>query len=408
MRNSLSPSLLTLVPIVGALLSSPGRADGPADPLTETTTLVAPRDPERFELSAVPAVGYNSDAGFGFGVVASMARYSGSVYPYLWRLRVKGFAVVRPGDDGAEFPYHDDYVEFDLPTRRGVRTVTRIGFTQEIASWFGLGNRSPQGHGGRSTQFLRRYPGASVGLRLNLPVPRLYVNLFAAFNYNFIEVYDGSKLERDASGRSGADVAETVRGTNHHALGTVRAGLLWDGRDHETEPTLGMYHELALRAGVGDGGHLAVGAANGTLRFYVPLVPDRLTLAMRFMGDVVFGKPPFYELLFLGDESLVRGVPWRRFHGRIRLLANVELRAQLVHFTIAKVPFTFGVVAFVDSGRVFADYQANPTLDGRGAGLKLGTGGGLRLRWGDGFIIRFDTAWSPDGVGYYVAIDHIF
>ena len=62
----------------------------------------------------------------------------------------------------------------------------------------------------------------------------------------------------------------------------------------------------------------------------------------------------------------------------------------------------------VDSGRARWTYQPHPELDGPSAVPKFGVGGGPRVRWGETFVVRFDAAWSPDGVGLYVNANHAF
>jgi hypothetical protein len=69
-----------------------------------------------------------------------------------------------------------------------------------------------------------------------------------------------------------------------------------------------------------------------------------------------------------------------------------------------------GLVAFVDSGRLWADYASHPDLDGTGLGLKYGLGGGLRIASGKTFMLRFDLAWSPQkpGTSGYLLAGHMF
>ena len=81
------------------------------------------------------------------------------------------------------------------------------------------------------------------------------------------------------------------------------------------------------------------------------------------------------------------------------------------HFQLRSKPFVLSTAAFVDGGRVWANFfRAAAELDGTGAGLKYGVGGGLRLQEGTTFIIRFDVAWSPDArpVGVYFNAGQIF
>jgi hypothetical protein len=83
----------------------------------------------------------------------------------------------------------------------------------------------------------------------------------------------------------------------------------------------------------------------------------------------------------------------------------------------------FGAAAFVDAGRVWADFEGGDVdvlgpdgavdrrpLDDGLAGFELGVGGGLRLRWGETFIIRLDAAYSPtlDTFGFYIDVGDSF
>ena len=45
---------------------------------------------------------------------------------------------------------------------------------------------------------------------------------------------------------------------------------------------------------------------NLTLRFYTTPIRDHLTLAMRLVGDALFGQPPLYELSRFDDSSCDR------------------------------------------------------------------------------------------------------
>ena len=92
------------------------------------------------------------------------------------------------------------------------------------------------------------------------------------------------------------------------------------------------------------------------------------------------------------------------------MLANFEVRSQLVQFHLWNKQMTLGAAVFFDVGRAWADWTSHPELDGSGWGLKYGTGGGLRLQQGKTFVVRADLAWSPDArpVGAYVGAGQMF
>ncbi|MDF1563675.1 MAG: hypothetical protein P1V51_11565 [Deltaproteobacteria bacterium] len=151
---------------------------------------------------------------------------------------------------------------------------------------------------------------------------------------------------------------------------------------------------LAVRA-------LLWGGLTADLRLYRTLWPGRLSAALRLAGDLILGRPPFYELSEIGGPRPfsatggaigLRGVLARRFHGLGKVLTNLELRA----------------LAFSDLGLVFAD-PLRRSIEGPPR-LGMGLGGGLRLLWGKTFLVRADYGVSPtDGTtGFYLDLGHVF
>jgi len=144
----------------------------------------------------------------------------------------------------------------------------------------------------------------------------------------------------------------------------------------------------------------------------VPLGTRRITLAARAVGDWMFGNVPFYELsrfddtYALGGTTGVRGVPAQRYYGKRKVFGNLELRVEVATFPALGKSLTLGVVPFFDAGRLWADSDAQPELDGQGPGIKYGYGGGVRVQSGSSFLIRLDVAASPDASpvsGYFSA-----
>jgi outer membrane protein assembly factor BamA len=205
----------------------------------------------------------------------------------------------------------------------------------------------------------------------------------------------------------------------HHGVLLLEGLLLYDTRDSETVPERGQMHQARLRispALAGDAMPYSYQQLNLSARFYVPAFAKRLVFAARFVGDMQFDHPPFYELaryddtFALGGLNGVRGVPGQRYYGKIKVFANLEVRGQLLKFTWFKKALTLGAALFYDAGRAWADWGSNPELDGRGLGIKYGTGGGIRLQQGKTFVVRADIAWSPDArpLGGYVGAGQTF
>ena len=412
-----------------------------------------PPKPDRLEFGVLPAVSYDSDLGFGFGAIASLARFASGFRPYKWRLELLVQATVKraPGG-GAQFPFHDDYLNMDFPGLLGnrLRITARVGFRKFAnTGYYGFGNDSQAetpwegidpdedlaGYQAarRFHQFDHIYPLVFFNARIKLwdrstVEQRRRIEALVGLNatYNLVRPYAGSKLEGDIAALA-ADTTDTralarlLRGTDPHALLVFNLGLLFDTRDHEYTPTRGSFTELSVRSSPGVQQDLRYAALTLNTAWYKAIVGEWLSVGIRGVADVILGDAPFYELTRFGALMprdgpgggwSLRGVPRQRYAGKVKLIQNLELRSLFWRFSVGKSRFVVGAVAFVDAARIWADTRAT-LIDGRsidGGSFKVGTGGGLRVRWGETFLIRFDGAYSPTEhtPGFYVDIGHVF
>jgi len=419
--------------------------EGPADeePASEGPSEGSPsdasppdQDPYRLEIAPLPELSYDSDLGLGFGVMLDATKYHPDFAPYRANLNAQAFLVVGPNPDGGvRIAFQNHWVRLDLPglLRDRLRLRARVGLRHEVnARYYGIGNASvnlrpwtsvdrdadPEGWAAAR----RRYDHQQ--LKPYLQVEALFHVAGALQGYtaliawwNWVTLIEDSKLSDDLAGAAGEDVTALLVGARRHGALQVAGGLVYDTRDDEAHPTRGMLHELTVRGGPTfevPGGY---GGLHLETRFFAPLLDDWLVVAARLMADALFGDPPFPELARYGGQRpdhgpggavSVRGVPLQRYHGKIKVIGNLELRSKLIRFNLLKRPFALGLQAFFDAGRVWTEWRPNPVLDGAAIGLKLGLGGGLRLYWGGNFVVRGDVGWSPDGVGVYFDVGHIF
>lgn len=384
-----------------ALLMTPSvRADDDSPP--EATS--------RLEYSAVPAVTYNRDDGLGVGLLGVLAQLEAPYQPFRWRFELLTYFNLRQDQSGKIFaPTHAHWLLVDLPQ---IFPSTRMKFQAGYASlnrfYYGLGNRSQSANSSsREVQYQRAGLPMELTARVSLPA-NLFLTGIVQFTHNDITVYEDSRLKRDMGGSSGDKVQSVLHGVDEHALTLLKLGLEWDTRDHEVVPTNGMLHEIQAQGGLGMPDTFYFGAVRASFSGFYRLLSHYLVLAARLSGQASFGQMPFYLLPRVGGPRSVRGVPLARYLGMARVIGNLELRSRFIKWGSAAHTFHLGTVAFVDAGRVWADLERNSALDGEGLGLKVGTGGGIRFQWGETVLLRFDGAWSPDGVGYYVDISHAF
>lgn len=391
-----------LAPIVAVVLAASGAG--------------APVEPARTEIGVVPILGGDSDVGLTLGAAGSVARFAPGADPYDWRLE---FAVVTSVQPGSSTVTHQDYhVGLVVPELFGsrARTEGRVGFSR-------FGNGEYHGLGAAADAPSSRddfgliYPEAIAAVRVRV-WRELRVGAKLLLRYVWPSVSAGGTLAAHLSNPSPLERVLLV-GTDPHGVGQAYVIIGWDTRDDETSPTRGDHDVLTLQASPALGGSFRYGfhGVNATVERFVPLAPPTWVLAARLVFDGVGGEPPFYELARARDAATapgggqsVRGVPAYRYFGKVKLFGNAELRLRAVAFTVLSQRLQLGAVAFVDGGRLFADWKLDRAHDGGGLGLVFGTGGGLRIYWGQTFVLRADVAWSPDArpLAFYFNVGQAF
>jgi outer membrane protein assembly factor BamA len=212
-------------------------------------------------------------------------------------------------------------------------------------------------------------------------------------------------------------VRSLLGSARNHGIAIFVPSIVWDDRDDEVIPRRGAWSEVNLRLSppMGTAFPYPYGEVLGIARAYRPL-GKHFVLAGRLLIDALFGSPPFYQLTEFDDTYAiggtigVRGVPAQRYYGKIKLIANVELRSDVARFRFLKKPWAIALATFLDGGRLWADWSFQPQLDGTSFGLKWGTGVGIRIQQGKAFVVRGDVAWSPDAkpIGGYFAAGEAF
>jgi outer membrane protein assembly factor BamA len=287
--------------------------------------------------------------------------------------------------------------------------------------YYGLGNAShaERGHARHFYQFDGATAEASLKA-LERIGPRWSRLAGAGVNGDIIRPYPNSLLAHDQALGVGA---EQLHGAQTGARLLFLLGVLYDSRNHETVTTVGQFHEFSLRASPGAFGADPYLGVNLTLRGYVPILGERLSLGARLVGDALSRRAPLFELgryggLYgaqgPGGSKGIRGVPQGRLIGRTKLVGNLEARSLFLPFSLASERFTLGAAAFFDAGRVWTDtLRSVRALDGSDRRLHWGVGGGPRLRWGDALLIRADFAYAPLGAelgmapAVYVDVDQV-
>ena len=391
----------------------------PAASRAENTTAI---QPQRYALSILPLLLGDTDRGVIFGAAAAVARTGQAGSPYAWRILLLVQASIRrQADDTLQFPFHEDLLRVELPALLHPRLGLDIelGYRRYASSgYYGLGNASPNDGVGIDhwNEYSHTHPGVSIGLKWRFP-PRVDLLLGLRLSYNWIALYPNSQLLADSKSDDPTR-RELLVGLDNHLQAALGFGWRYDSRDHPQWPQQGFVHEISWRLSPGIA--YLYGGINLDSRAYHSLWRgDRLVLAGRLTTDILIGDAPLYELArigglhaqeLMGGGAGIRGVPLQRYHGKVKLLGNVELRSRFANLAIGAERFALGVLLFVDAGRVWSRLAPSTAFDGSGLGLKLGAGAGLRVAWGHSMLFRCDLAWSPDArpIGFYAGLNHVF
>ncbi len=213
---------------------------------------------------------------------------------------------------------------------------------------------------------------------------------------------------------------------------SLKFGLVYDTRDHLTNPMKGCWTELITRVTPGFLGNYDSFIRLSLIhRQYFTLVKDKLSFAYRLWYEGAFGKVPFYSTSYLtasnyregmGGSTTLRGVLMNRLVGKQTAIGNLELRWKTIRFNAIKQNFYLGCNAFMDGGYIIQGYDMDlstvPDLD-RDIYFKdhykeLVTSGGLGLKlvMNENFVVSVDYGLSFDKnygtSGLYVGIDYLF
>jgi hypothetical protein len=361
-------------------------------------------------VSALPAVNYNSDEGFGYGIVAGIYGHGdGTRDPYRWAVEPLLFFTTGGHTTLRAF--------VDVPyLLRTLRLSALASLDHDCCSpYFGFGNDAPydpslvattQGPnpytyrrnrvtGSVTTQWR---PGGSLRLLAGVTAHR---NVADSRGPGTVFARDSAAAVFPAS-----DAATTAVG--------VTVGVVYDSRDQERDPSRGIWADALVWQGL-----TALGSATsftrvtGTARGYVPLT-SWLRVAARVLGESVYGTMPvtmlgdigtaFGDLQGFGGAGTIRGVLRNRLLDYHRALANVELRLRGSVFHFLHQQFRPGGVVFYDTGRVWSRGEAFSLRD-----LVWGVGGGGRLTWGEAFIIAGDVGYGREaGMQIYLDLGQMF
>ncbi|HEX9108647.1 MAG TPA: BamA/TamA family outer membrane protein [Longimicrobiales bacterium] len=370
-----------------------------------------PAAPRGRVLGGVPALNYDADEGFGYGVNLELYDYGPGLSPYRYTLQ--------PALNFSTGGKRDLALFFDGP--HVLPPLWRVDAFLEnerqiFAPWYGIGNATANDAAlvNDANPHYYAFDRTRTQLLLNLqralrsaPVRLLLGAGAARVTLDPVSRDTGTSLLAQQLGWSPGRAAPG--GWSNF----VRLGVVWDTRDREVGPRRGTWSELLVQRV-----DRALGSSSSYTRWtasdrrYFPLGPD-LTYANRLLVQWVSGSAPFYDLSLvqtsfkqlegLGGAKTLRGIPKNRYVDRGMALWNAELRWRAGRFGALGQSWQVVLSGFSDTGRVWGEDTFSLS------GLHTGYGGGARLVMGENFVVAVDAGHSSQATApIYIGLGYLY
>ncbi len=291
-----------------------------------------------------PILGFTSDDGALIGMGVSLINYSFRTDPFQNLLSLRGYYATTTGrfkiNYDAQFPH----------TFGGDVSIAAQASSDEVIRFFGYGNETVL----NSDSYTSGIYDAHI---FSLSVaPKYEHNIF-----DKTTMWGNVALRYVKTDANPARDTTFLRRRHEYGVGSITSlrlgyGILFDSRDEPRAATKGIYaaFESYWTPEIIDN-TFAYTTLRADIRAYLTAnILTPMTFALRMRAEKILGEHPFYESSFLGGADDLRGYYRDRYAGVSSAFGSAELRIDIAKFNIF-VPGTFGVLLFVDAGRVYVD-----------------------------------------------------
>ena len=374
----------------------------------------------------LPVVGYDSDLGFQYGLCCDIFNFGdGSNYPqYNYKINVeastytKGSSILRTyGDFKTLIP--DGKLFFDV-TYFNAPKFGFYGFNgyaqtydPDKIEWIPGADKSDNSKSGFNfmsrnqfrilTSISKKVVGdlsVAAGLAFyHITTDRLSLKEYDGQNTLFDE-YVGKGLIRDNE-KNGGNVTQ------------LRAGLVYDTRNYDSDPTSGENVEISLiySPDLIDGHGYSNLGLYLSMSQYKSFFSDRLTFAYRLLAQAkLWGETPYYftnninSMFFrrlytegIGGNASVRGINRNGVLGDGMAIINGEIRWRIFDFKFINQNWQIATNPFFDAGQIIQPYRID---EQKAAGLYSGNddgphctaGIGIKLIMNHNMVVSFEAA----------------
>ena len=411
-----------------------------------------------WNLGALPAITFNSDIGFQYGVLANIFNYGdGKLYPdYKYSFYTEWSRTTKGGGINQLF-FDSKYL---LPWN--LRITTDLSYlTQQALDFYGFNGYkaiyNPRWEDRESPEYKTRmfYRLERRLLRFDVGVqkPLAYLPIRVLGGLAFFDVKTETvNLEKLNKGLQGDELLPDVPGLYAKyvewglipekekaggKLVNLKAGLIYDSRDNEANPNRGIWSEVLVSLSPSLDKNLNSYAKLILIhRQYFTLIKEKLTFAGRigYQGTLAGHTPWFMQSYMinsfpktttvdgLGGSRTLRGVLLNRVVADGIAYGNAELRWKIVKKYLWRQNLYVAVSTFADGGQTVKKHEIDPQkipleerhwyISENNDALHLGYGGGLYIAMNQNFVVAVNygkAADKRDGTsGLYINLNYLF
>lgn len=405
----------------------------------------------------VPAVAYNSDTGFLYGIVFEAYNFGeGGYSPYKYTIKPTWTRTTKGSGENTLF-FDSKYL---LPN--DIRITAYAGYlTEQALPFYGFNGaqtdytpayeisdteNADYDANMYRTRVFYRHERNTLRLTADFQKSVLSENLRVIAGFGYIDTQVDTVDEAGLNEGKDEDLLPLDEPTlydEYVATGFIKAdeakggatnylklGLVYDTRDNEPNPMSGMWTEALFTTYPSFlGSDFAFSTLTATHRQYFTIIENDLSMTYRVGYQQHFGDVPFYMLPWfqssykmtegLGGSKSLRGILKNRIVGNSIVMANLEARWKFYKTVIGGQNLYLALNGFADMGQVIDPYEyptvllnANTAIPTGDDALHLSYGGGLRIVLNQNFIVAVDYGLAADeqdgNSGLYIGLGYLY
>lgn len=400
----------------------------------------------------VPAVAYNSDNGFTYGIILQPFHYGdGSMYPdYLFSIYSELSRTTKGG--GVNKLFFDS--KYLMPA--DIRVTSELSLlTEKLLPFYGYNGFQSEYRAGFENEdstdaYISRtyYRHAREQFRFTADFQKqiLHPKVRGIFGLGFLNTTTGNVDVEDINDKADDDTTPLppVSASNYlfekyvtndwipeeqvdgGVTNYLKLGVVYDSRDQEANPMSGMWTEaLITMAPEFLGTETPYTQLTITHRQYFTIIERDLSFAYRvgYQG-ALSGQAPFYMLPFyqssykmeegLGGSKSLRGILKNRIVGSATYFTNLEVRWKFFRTVVGGQNLYLALNGFTDIGQVLTPFEVDDVTvpEFSEEGMHIAYGAGFRIALNENFIIAIDYGMAKDpqdgNSGMYIGLGYLY